>query len=251
MHNRIGHRFQRRLDIPAWLERAGGQTLKEKILALYPANLVAYWVQDELSGAVAVDSSPRGNDGANTAVALGQPGIGDGRTSYGYDGATSFVNIHSAGLEADLDRDECSIVAWGQNNDWTGTGAYLLHLADATNADRITLGAATPGADSLTWRYDVGAVEKSTTRGSTTTNEFFMMGLTISLLADEVIAYYNGLQEGPIQNGVPAWGSALGATRCCIGARLTAAVNVWNGRAAHVAIWSGAILSGSEMASIG
>ena len=59
----------------------------------FSGNLVAHWPLNERSGTVAYDLSGNGNDGAITGATLGQAGIGDGLTSQGFDGATSFIDI--------------------------------------------------------------------------------------------------------------------------------------------------------------
>lgn len=67
-----------------------------------PSGLIGFWPQDESAGAVSIDHSGFVHNGAYTAVNLGQPGVpGMGLTSAGYDGATSFNNIYSAGLAND------------------------------------------------------------------------------------------------------------------------------------------------------
>jgi len=53
---------------------------------------IAYWPMDEQSGTVAVDQSGNGRNGAYTAVTLGQPGMGDGRTAASFDASSAKVS---------------------------------------------------------------------------------------------------------------------------------------------------------------
>lgn len=69
-----------------------------KVLRTRPASLVACWPIDDAAGTVARDAGASRLNGTHTGVALGQPGIGDGRSSGLYDGATRFTNVYSAGL---------------------------------------------------------------------------------------------------------------------------------------------------------
>lgn len=73
-----------------------------KLRQIESDNLVGLWAQNELAGGVSIDYSGHGYDGAYTAVTLGQPGVpGLGMSAAGYDGATSFNNIYSAGFAND------------------------------------------------------------------------------------------------------------------------------------------------------
>ena len=79
-----------------------GSDYLRKIQSVRPENLVALWPQNEPLGHATSEEIVRGYDGAYTAVTLGQPGVqGSGLTSAGYDGATSFNNIYTAGFAND------------------------------------------------------------------------------------------------------------------------------------------------------
>ena len=212
-----------------------------KVLATSIANLIGYWKMDERLGTVSFDGSPEGNDGAYTGVALGATGIGDGRPAPTFDGTNDFNNIYSAALNTDFDGTEGTVMIWGRvsgSGVWTDANVReLVHLADGSNADRIIMERSATN-NQLSWIFDVGATLLSVGLGSLSTLGFFHMALTWSDSGDEVIAYYNGAQTGTTQTGVPTWTSDLGSTRTCIGARLTSAVNVWDGELAHCALWN-------------
>ena len=79
-----------------------GTDYLRKIQSVRPQNLVSLWPQNEPLGHGVSTEIVRGYDGAYTAVTLGGVGVpGSGLTSAGYDGATSFNNIHSAGFAND------------------------------------------------------------------------------------------------------------------------------------------------------
>ena len=212
-----------------------------KVLATATANLIGYWKMDEHLGTVAIDSSPERNDGAYTGVVLGAAGIGDGRTSPTFDNTNDFNNIYSAALNTDFSGTEGTLMAWGRvsgSGVWTDANVReLVHIADANNADRIIMERSATD-NQLSWIFDVGATLLSVSRDSNTTLDFFHMAITWSDGADEVIAYFDGAQEGTTQTGVPTWTSNLGSTRTLIGARLTTPLNVWDGNASHVALWT-------------
>lgn len=63
-----------------------------------PGNLVGYWPLNETSGSIAHDVSGNGNHGTIYGALLGQPGMGDGNTSFYFDGINDTVDIFSSSL---------------------------------------------------------------------------------------------------------------------------------------------------------
>ena len=79
-----------------------GTDYLRKIQSVRPENLVSLWPQSEPLGHAVSEEIVRGYDGAYTAVTLGGTGIpGSGLTSAGFDGATSYNDIYTAGLAND------------------------------------------------------------------------------------------------------------------------------------------------------
>ena len=116
MLNRLGHRFQRRLDVPVWIERGPqGLTYARKVLAIDRDNLIAYWRLSEASGSVAdnLEGTAARDAGYDADVTLGQPGIGDGRTSVLFDlSADEFVDCFTTSFRDAWDGAEGSMIAW-------------------------------------------------------------------------------------------------------------------------------------------
>jgi len=74
----------------------------KKVRSVRPDRLVALWPQNEPLGHAVSTEIIRGYDGAYTAVTLGGVGVpGSGLTSAGYDGATSYNDIYTAGFAND------------------------------------------------------------------------------------------------------------------------------------------------------
>lgn len=74
----------------------------KKVRGVRPDRLVSLWPQNEPLGHGISTEVIRGYHGAYTNVTLGQTGLqGTGMTSAGFDGATSYNNIHTAGLAND------------------------------------------------------------------------------------------------------------------------------------------------------
>lgn len=218
-----------------------------KMLALGP---IQYLTQTDLSGSVALDSSPFARNGAYTGVTLGQAGIGDGLTSAGFDGATSFDNAFSASLAAAFSGAQGSFVTWGAVANpgvWLDgvTRRIILFQVDANNRIGINKSASNNEVD---WLMVAGGVSKS--GGITSFNPlgFFSAGLTWDKANDQVKFYINGTQSGPTLTGLGVFAGSLSATQTIIGSLSTAAAQVWNGSLAHLATFN-RTLSASEMLS--
>ena len=80
-----------------------------KVLSYSP---IAYWQLNELVGSVANDSSGNDYHGSIVGCTLGQPGIGDGQTSFLFDGINDLVTLPAVALNADFDGDEGTMMVW-------------------------------------------------------------------------------------------------------------------------------------------
>jgi hypothetical protein len=215
---------------------------------------IAYWRQDESSGATARDCA-NGFNGSYTGVDLGHAGIGDGRSAPWYDGSGDYTSLWSAGLAAALNPAEGSLMCWGRVNSaavWTdGTARYLIHFwADANN--QIYIARASTN-NVLLWQYDAGGVPQaipSTAFGGLA--DWLCAALTWSKSAGvngEVKAYMQGAQVGATQTGLGNWVGTIATAQTLIGARTNGPANVWHGWLAHAALWDRA-LSPAEMAAL-
>src|SRR3989304_2278838 len=92
--------------------RGAGRDYYRKVLDTQPANLLAYWMQAEGAGAVALDTSGNSRTGAYTGVDLGQAGIGDGKTCPWFDGASDRVNIYTTSLRDAFNGAEGAVIVW-------------------------------------------------------------------------------------------------------------------------------------------
>jgi hypothetical protein len=214
----------------------------QKVLALAPASLVAYLPLWAPSGSVAADQSGHGYNGAHTAVTLGQPGIGDGRTAAFYDGSTSFTNWYSAGLAGAFTGPAGTLSAWAKVSAagvWTdGVLRFVAILgADANNYVRLLKNTT---SNSFVASYTAGATLKQVAFTASPT-VFFHVAITWDKAADQVKIYYNGVQQGATATALGVWAGSLAATTSVIGAASTAPLTVWNGSIAHVVLWSTAL----------
>ena len=110
-------------NLPYWVQ----------VKDMFGSALIGLWALDEASGAIAHDLSGKGHDGSYTVgPTLNQGGVGDGHSAAAFDGG-DYVYIHSAGLAAAFNGDECGLLLWAQNANWQNVDVnyYLFMLANA------------------------------------------------------------------------------------------------------------------------
>lgn len=229
-----------------------GRAYWKKVLNIDYANLILYHPMNEAAGAIAIDKSSQGNDGAYTGVTLGQAGIGDGSTCPLFDGTNDFNEIYSAGFAADFDGEEGTFAGWMKVSGvgaWTdGSHRRVVNiLADANNQLNIYKNA---GNNIVTWTYKAGGATKTANAAGHSETGWIHVALTWSKAADEAKYYENGSQVGATLNGLGAWVGAPIDNNTVIGATNVTPANVWDGWLAHCAIWK-TPLSASDILKVG
>ena len=212
---------------------------------------IAYWMQDELTGTVSYCQVNPAQNGAYAGVTLGQPGIGDGRTSPFFDAVNDLNNIHSASFAGAFDGEEGTVMAWGRVFNagvWTdGSNRFLLTIAaDASNI--LTLRKSSVN-NTILWVYEADGTVESHSVAAYSNLAYFSMGMTWSRTADEVHYYLDGVHLTQ-DIALGAWVGALSATDTVIGAQNTGGAQEWHGYSAHIPVWDRA-LSPAVMLSLG
>ena len=225
----------------------------QRVLATDP---IAYWMQDEKQGLVSYDMvtarSDAARNGAYTGVTLGQPGIGDGRTSPRFDGANDFDDVFTPSFQAAFNGNAGTFTAWMRVFNvgvWTdGAGrAVVTFRVDGNNEVHIVSAAVN---NQLVLRYRSGGVSQVTTLAGQVFTDWAQVGITWDKAVDEVRTYLRGIQQGPTLNGLGVWAGNLNAGTTCIGSFNNGAILPWNGWLQHPVTWDYA-LTPAEMLSLG
>ncbi len=224
-------------------------TYTQKVIALGP---IGYWPQAESSGTVALDASGNGRNGAYTGVTLGQTGIGDGRTSASYDGATSYANIYTAGLAGAFSGAEGTIALWirvANAGVWSDATIRRLFTFQADSNNRVQLARSVTNNNLIITYVAGGTATTVSNSGFAADTNWIHMAVTWSKAADQLKLYKNGAQLGTTQTGLGVFVGALNATAVFLGAASNTPTNVWNGFEAHAAVWN-TPLSAAQIATL-
>ncbi len=223
-----------------------------KVKGIASANLIAYWPLSEPSGTVVNDVSGNGRNGVYTAVTLGQPGIGDGRTSASFDGTTSLANVFGASLAAAFSATEGSFGMWIKVSAAAVWADGIIRRFGVLQADANNkiLEQKVAGANTLQPNHVSATVSKSQAITTTSTDWMHVL-MTWSTAADQVCHYYNGVLQGTPGTSIGTWVGAL--TVATIGAGDVTPANVWSGLIAHAALWSTPLSAAqiAQLASVG
>lgn len=209
-----------------------------KALALGP---FAYFVLGEHEGSTAICQVDRNQNGAHTAVALGNAGIGDGQVCPFYNPSDpGYTNLQTATLAANFDGQTGTLSFWSKVSAagvWTDGTTRVLLIVYVDGSNFIQINRTAVNGD-LEYRYVAnGTTELVTVNGLSTTN-WMHHALTWDLGADEVKAFYGGSQTGATQSGLGTWAGAPTAVYVGVGALVNFP---WSGYAAHVALWDSAL----------
>jgi len=232
------------------LPRAGSPALAayfrnyiDKVLLIAPDNLVAYWPLWDASGPTAEDISPNGHDGTYNNCTLGAWGIDDGNTAAQFDGSNSNVNIYSAGLNADFDGAEGTLLAWAKvsgSDVWTD-GALRTIIYMAVDSDNRVFIRKSTTDNTLDFYYIAGGTPKNVSPGSQSFTSFTCLAISWSAAADEMKAFIDGVQTGSTQTSLGTWTGDLDSATTCIGAASSTPASVMDGYIAHAALWNRAL----------
>jgi hypothetical protein len=214
-----------------------------KVLALSP---ITYFTLGEHEGSVAycaVDPNQNGTHN-NLQGALGNAGIGDGQVCPLYNPAgPGYTDLQTVALAADFDGQTGTLSLWDKVSGasvWTDGTTRIIAIVYVDGNNFIQISRTAVNGD-LEYRYVANGTTETITVNGLSTTGWMHHGLTWDLGADEVKAFYNGVQTGATQSGLGTWAGAPTAVYVGVGALVNFP---WSGYAGHVALWDSALTPG-------
>jgi lysophospholipase L1-like esterase len=218
--------------------------------ALFGSSIVGYWPLYDASGTAPIDVSGNGCTGTIKGVVWQNAAGPDGKGMPYFDGVNAAMHITSTPLNALLNLDEISYMAFAKPHNvsaWLDLQVrYLMFLY--TNGDNYMYLRKSDGNNNLELCHRTGGA--STTKVYTTLGPShpFMVGITASKSGNATNFYYNGIQinSGTVPN---AWNGTGANTTKPIGSSAFNPVGVaWIGWISHLLLLNRAATT-SEMRS--
>jgi hypothetical protein len=178
-------------------------------------------------------------------------GIGDGKTCPLFDGTNDYTNIYSTAFRDAFDGAEGTLLIWAKVSSvdvWTDAASRFPAFLRVDASNQLWFNKPV-GADRMTWYFESGGTFLSVTKTSINPVGWMCLAMTWSESADEMKAYYNGVQTGSTQTGLGTWAGALSTTRTLVGANTIVPTGAWDGYLAHVAVF-GSALSDAAIADL-
>lgn len=223
----------------------------QQVKNIFNTSLIGYWPLDEASGADILDASGNSRNGTYTSVTLGQPGIGDGKTSALFDGSTSYGSVFSTSLRDAFNGSEGTFVIWDWADEAIGTDIAIHEMfrVQVDTSNRIYIQKEATNTDSVLFAYKAGGVNcfGSISQIATKWAGYSIYVLTWSKSANRVRCYVNREQQGADITPMGDWSGSLALA--ILGAGSTVPATPWKGWEAHWALGNRE-LTAAEVASL-
>lgn len=249
---RTGYRAKYRTASDIWSPTGVGMTYAQNVLNVKNANLLSYWPLWETSGTNADNfEGTAARDGTYAGVTLDSSTFTNGDPVGLWDGVNDRCEIYTASLSSAWDGLEGSISLWikvANSGVWTdgNTRIALILLSDARNSVDIRDSGTNNQID---FNYKAANVSKAINKTGVSSTGWIHVGMSWSDSADEMKAYYNGVQVGSTVTGIGTWETpSLTDDRCYVGAQLFN-LNLFSGYLCHAALYNTA-LPASDFATL-
>lgn len=229
-----------------------GGEYSDKVIGYGP---IAYYPLWEATGSTAEDWSGNNHDGTYSNVMLADPettGPDGVNVCPGFRATGSHVDIYSAGLNADFDGTDGTVIGWAKVRvavRWTD--GYARNAIAMTSSGHNYLYVGKRHTDNTFQFHYVSSTQTARVyHTSFSPLVWFHWAMTWNAAADEMKAYINGAQVGSTQTGLGSWTEALASYGAVIGADDSTTPSFeWRTWLAHVAIF-GSALPGTAIADL-
>jgi hypothetical protein len=236
------------IGLPLSIPTLGDLSYLQRLINVLNPDII--WpVTDALGSDVLANAvNPGTYDAIPSNITLQDSAFLTGETVGLWNGTTSYANIYPALTALAFDPgDKFSIALFLRKSTWDATQRWFFRIAEDANNEVYI---AQLNATQQLFRYRAGGLNKNVTLTASPVNTWWSAGLTVDTTVGtgEMLAYYNGVQEGATQTNLGTWVGALASTTCTLGARSTAPINCHSGLLAYCCIAKGVAWTPAQMA---
>lgn len=241
-HN-LNQMLQARAPRRRFLPLATKQAYLEKVLATESGDLIACWPENESAGATADNAEgTAARDGTITGGSLGEPGIGDGGTSWGVgENSTDQIDVFSASLNTAIGANPAglTLMIWGLADSWVGNEwRSLFNIGDDARSQSYLAIEQMNTSNTMRAILFFNSSFKAVSTGGHSDAGFVCWALTYNDSTNIGKFYKDGVQEGADITSVGAYQGTIESTSCTIGTQHTSSTQSWNGDTAFATIWT-------------
>jgi hypothetical protein len=208
------------------------QAYWQNILTILGSSRVTLWPLGESLGTTVYDISGNSFNATNTGATVGQVGIGDGRTSYYFDGTNDYIAMPTT-LNGVFNPAEGAMGAWVMADAacWVGEDdRVVLHIGqDASNRFLIYKAF----ANTLRFYVPTGGVDRLDRTYVSTVTTPLLLGLEWSVAGNYIRAIVNGVRVGADAAYPNAYVGGVASWRSIGSVNFNSASSVWLGRIQH------------------
>jgi hypothetical protein len=213
-----------------------GKNYARKLISLFgQSSVVALWPLTDPSGTTITDVSGNGRNGTYTGPTLANaPGPRGNKNVPLFDGVNDYGSLYSASLNSGFNSSEGTLLAWLK--------VYNAAVYTDTTYDRaIVIGAdgnnyvslhKDQTANYLAVNYRAGSANKNVYI-ATSSLAWLQLGITWSVSADQVKAFFNGAQSSSTLTTLGTWAGSLSTTYTNLAALTSSPTQPWNGWLAY------------------
>ena len=212
---------------------------------------ISHWRLNETSGTIANDNSGNGFNGKITNAIVNKPGMGDGFTSFEFDGSGDWVELSESfriALDTAISGGAVSVLMWAKVLDssvWTdGANRAIFRFRASSNSNMISL-EKSAGDDLLRVLYAAGGVTSTIIPNVGSPTDWMALVFTINIASGDTIIYHNGVSVGNTTNA----GTFVGSIETAFIGRVHVAGQFWNGSLANIAVFD-RVLTPTEVADL-
>lgn len=217
----------------------------QRLRDVQSGNLIGLWRLNEASGTDVLDSSGNGYHGTYTGATLQALAGPDLVNCIECDGVNDYAVVNDAGWRSAFNGAAGTIFIWGKVSAGTWTDGVKRDLIQIPNdGSNYILVRKHNSANVLHWYYMAGGTIEIGSKSGVSTSDWFSVALTWDKAADEVKAYFNGVQEGTTKTGLGTWSGLPDEVS------FSDSSYDWDGGLALAAIWDEA-LSPAKILQIG
>jgi len=174
------------------------------------------------------------------------------KKAYLFDGTNDYVDVYSPELNSIFDPTKGTLLAFAKVSGagvWTDNTLRAIFRLDVDGTNTNLLAIQKSNTHNTVNCFYIAGSNIDKVGITTSTTGWFLVAMTWDTVADELKAYFNGMQSGSTVSGLGIWAGNLNPTKTTIGSINTAPTSVFDGLICHPVLFRD-VLADAEILKI-